>query len=454
MLELRPYQLDLINDIKSEIRSGKKSICAVLGCGGGKSVIQGTIAASATAKKNRVLFLVHRKELCEQISNTFKICGVDFDYCSVAMVATVSRRLDKTQEPQLIITDEAHHALAATYKKIYEHYPKALRLGFTATPCRLGTGGLGEVFDSLVEGVSTEWLINNNYLAPYRYYSINLADLTGVRTSRGEYNQADLAEIMQRSKIYGSTVSEYKRLANGKRTIVYLASIKASLMTAYEFAKNGISAAHLDGETPAKKRAETIERFRNGEIDVLCNVDLFGEGFDVPDCECVILVRPTQSLTLHIQQSMRSMRYKPGKEAIIIDLVGNVYRHGLPDDKREWSLESSKKSKEQNKVNVKQCPACMATIPSNVRTCRCGFTFPVEEREELEQLDLEMHEVNSEDFLRLKPYGYYKEIKTFEEMRRFQKAKKYKFAWTIRKCVELGIEIPDKYDEMRWYIGV
>ena len=453
-MELRPYQQDLINQTRREIASGKKSICVVLGCGGGKSVIQGMIAASATAKGNRVLFIVHRRELCQQITGTFRMCGVDFNLCQICMVATLAHRLDKTEPPALIITDEAHHALAATYRKIYEHFPDAIRLGFTATPCRLGSGGLGDVFDCLVEGVSTTWLIENHYLAPYRYFSIKLADVTGVRTSHGEYNQADIAALMEKSRIYGSTVDEYIRLASGKRTIVYLASVEASKQTTAEFVNRGISAAHLDGATDKTTRAETIERFRNGEITVLCNVDLFGEGFDVPDCECVILVRPTKSLTLYIQQSMRSMRYKPDKTALIIDLVANVYTHGLPDEPRKWTLET-KKRKKQNAVMVRECPECFAVVPLSAGECpECGYEFPMQERGGREQFDMEMKELDRAEILRGKPHDYWKQITTFEDMREFQKAKKYKFAWVLHKCVAQGIDIPPKYDNMRRILGI
>ena len=453
-MKLRSYQQELIDKTRREIAGGKKSICVVLGCGGGKSVIQGMIAASATAKGNRVLFIVHRCELCEQITNTFAQCDVDFELCSVEMVGTVSRHLDKIPPPNIIITDEAHHALAASYRKIYETFPNALRLGFTATPCRLGSGGLGDVFDSLIEGVSTKWLIANHYLAPYRYFSVKVADITGVRVSHGEYNQADLAQLMGKSRIYGSTVGEYIRLAKGKKTIVYCASVEASKRTAEEFAARGISAAHLDGATDKNKRAETIEQFRSGKITILCNVDLFGEGFDVPDCECVVLARPTKSLTLYIQQSMRSMRYKPGKTAIIIDLVANVHTHGLPDEPREWTLQGRKR-KEKNNINIRECPVCFAVLPAAARVCpECEYEFEQQEREAAEQLDYEMKELTPDEVLKAKPYDYYKSVKTFEDMKRFQHAKGYKFAWVIRKCVELGIDIPSKYDYMRRIIGV
>ena len=448
-MELRPYQQELIDRIKQSIINGSKSVCAVLGCGGGKSVIQGVVAKNATAKGNRVLFLVHRKELCEQIQNTFSMCGVDFSLCDVSMVQTVTRRIKTIPEPSIIITDECHHCLSSSYIRIYESFPKALRLGFTATPMRMNEGGLGKVFDELIAGVKTTWLIDNNYLSPYRYFSVKVADLKGLRIKCGDYDIKQVSERMEKQKIYGDTVNTWMDKANGKKTIIYCASIKASKDTVEEFKKHNILAEHLDGETPTTRRREVIEKFRSGEVTVLSNVDLFGEGFDVPDCECVILLRPTKSLTLFIQQSMRSMRYREGKTAIIIDHVGNVHEHGFPDDEREWSLKS-KKAKPKCKVLIRECPKCFHVMRISERVCGyCGFTIVNDQVYEVEKINIELEELKKTDRLKLKPHDYYKTLKTFEQVREFQKAKGYKFAWTLHKCTELRIKIPSKYNYMR-----
>lgn len=453
-MKLRPYQENLINSIKGEIRKNKRSVVAVLGCGGGKSIIQAMIAKGATDKHNRVLFLVHRQELCSQIIGTFTACGVDWRYCHVSMVQTISRRLSETPEPVIIITDECHHALSDTYKKIYDYFPNALRLGFTATPCRMNEGGLGAVFDSLVTSVSTKWLIDNDYLSPYRYFSIKLADTEGVHTKQGDFDKSEIAELMEKSTIYGETVETYLKIADGKKTIVYCASIESSVRTAEQFRNVGISAAHLDGNTPKKEREETMQAFRDNKIQIICNVDLFGEGLDVPDCECVILLRPTKSLTLYIQQSMRSMRYKQGKTALIIDHVGNVFRHGFPDDDRAWSL-AAKKRKSKNEVKVKECPVCFCVIQNTVSECpECGHVFEKKERTGPEKKEAEIQELQKSDILKAMPTNYYKQIGTFEEMELFRKAKGYKFAWTLHKCIEQNIDIPDKYDNMMRHLSV
>ena len=425
----------------------------MLGCGAGKSIIQGMIAKGATDKHNQVLFLVHRRELCEQIENTFRECGVNFNYCQIGMVQTITRRLQKTKEPVIIITDETHHSGSASYTRIYNYFPNAIKLGFTATPIRTGEGGLGKIYDSLVEGVSTQWLIKNGYLAPYKYYSVKLADTSKLHIKRGDYDSQELSTLMEQKYIYGDTIKNYVNLADGKKTIIYCASIKSSKETVEEFKSAGIKAEHVDGTTPSKERKQIIQDFRDGKITILSNVDLFGEGFDVPDCECVILLRPTKSLTLFIQQSMRSMRFKQNKTAIIIDHVGNVFEHGLPDDVREWTLKSKKK-KVQSTIHVKQCKICFACMPTRATKCpECGYEFPKEEVAKREAVDAELAEINRKSILKAKPFNYYKKITTFDDMREFQKAKGYKFGFTLHKCMELNIPIPEKYNYMisRYY---
>ena len=442
-MELRDYQKDLINNIRAEIMAHKKKICAVLGCGGGKSVIQGIIAAEAAKKKNRVLFIVHRKELCQQIERTFRKCGVDFKYCTVGMVQSLCRRVPKLKEPNLILVDECHHILSNSYRKIIDSFPNAIVIGFTATPVRMNEGGLGEVFESLIESVSTSWLIENNYLAPYKYYSVDLADTKNLKTKRGDFDPDEVEKLMARTVIYGDTVENWKKFAEGRQTIVYCSSINTSKATAEAFQDAGIAAAHLDGAANKARREEIVADFRRGKIQVLCNVDLFGEGFDVPDCEAVVLLRPTKSLALHIQQSMRSMRYKEGKTAVIIDHVGNYLRHGLPDDKREWTLEQKKNRKEKPKVTVRTCPNCHAVMPATTQVCpNCGLSFRVEQEEPLVLEGVQLHEISA------LPYYDYKKCRTFEELEWFRKTKKYKFYWTIHTALEMHIPIPSKYSRL------
>lgn len=375
------------------------------------------------------------------------------ELCSVSMVQTVSRHLDRVETPKIIITDEAHHSTAATYKKIYEAYPEALRLGFTATPCRLNQGGLGEIYSDLITSVSTQWLIDNKYLSPYKYYSVKLADTSGLHIRAGEYKADEVAELMQHKEIYGGTVQQWKRLAEGKKTIVYCASVEAARMTAFEFMRAGYSAASLDGTTAPELRAQTIQEFREGKILILCNCELFGEGLDVPDCECTVLLRPTQSLTLFIQQSMRSMRYMPGKTAIIIDHVGNCYLHGLPDDDRSWTLEPKKK--QENIVKIRECPNCFAVYPPSLQRCPyCGYMAVKEiQRKDKKVIDIDLVEMKRQDDIRNTSY-FDLHPQSWSEIEEIRKARGYKIQWAVRYAAKHGIAIPNKYAYMRRIIGV
>lgn len=375
------------------------------------------------------------------------------ELCSVSMVQTVSRHLDRVETPKIIITDEAHHSTAATYKKIYEAYPEALRLGFTATPCRLNQGGLGEIYSDLITSVSTQWLIDNKYLSPYKYYSVKLADTSGLHIRAGEYKADEVAELMQHKEIYGGTVQQWKRLAEGKKTIVYCASVEAARMTAFEFMRAGYSAASLDGTTAPELRAQTMQEFREGKILILCNCELFGEGLDVPDCECTVLLRPTQSLTLFIQQSMRSMRYMPGKTAIIIDHVGNCYLHGLPDDDRSWTLEPKKK--QENIVKIRECPNCFAVYPPSLQRCPyCGYMAVKEiQRKDKKVIDIDLVEMKRQDDIRNTSY-FDLHPQSWSEIEEIRKARGYKIQWAVRYAAKHGIAIPNKYAYMRRIIGV
>lgn len=429
-MELRPYQKNLLNKTRKAYLQGYKSPCVVAPCGAGKTVIMCDMAKKATRKGNRVLFLVHRKELKDQTLDTLKWWGADMDYIEVGMVQTIVRRLPKTVEPKLIITDENHHSLAKSYRKIYDYFSNARLVGFTATPVRLNGGGLGEVNDNLIIGPTVTELIEWENLAPFKYYAPEIVDTSKLKIRRGDYVSKDVDELFKNKAIWGDVIKHYKKLSDGKQAICYCSSINQSKEMAEEFNQAGIKARHIDGETPKTERDLTIEKFRQGEIMVISNVDIISEGFDVPDCNTAILLRPTQSLGLFIQQSMRPMRYKPSKTAIIIDHVGNVGRFGTPDMEREWSLEPKKGSNTtvQDENPVKQCLECFYTVERNTKVCpECGYEFKAEEKE-VEQVESELVEVGSfEGFTT--DYREPKDCKNMAELYQLAKNKNYKPGW-------------------------
>ena len=311
---------------------------------------------------------------------------------TIMTVGRIVNRLDQLPKPSLIITDETHHSLAKTYRDIYDYYADVPRLGFTASPWRMSGQGFTDVYESMVEGPQVEWLIDNNFLAPYKYYSVNLINEDKLKkSSTGDYTKNSIDDAIG-GTIYGDVIQNYRKLADGKQAIVYCHSVDFSKEVAEAFRSEGIAAEHADAKTSKVEREKIMSDFRSGELKVLCNVDLISEGFNVPDCEVVILLRPTESLVLHIQQSMRSMRYKPGKRAIIIDHVANYLKHGLPDTPRKWTLEEREKKgnkkTDSDAIPIKQCPQCMSVMLSSISICECGHEFIAERNMEVEEAEL------------------------------------------------------------------
>ena len=424
----------MVRKVHEAFRSGKKSACIVLPCGGGKSVIMAEIARLTTSKNNRVLFLVHRIELCEQIERTFRAWGVDMDLVSVMMVQTACRRLKKITCPDLIITDEAHHSRSNSYKAIYSFFSGVYRLGFTATPIRLDGSGLNDIYDVLIEGVSAKWLIENRYLSPYTYYAPTVSDLSGIKIQHGEFETKSAEKVLFNRTVFGNVIHHYRKLADGQQAICYCVSVRHSKAMAEEFRNNGITAEHIDGTTSKAERLYITENFRKGNIKILCNIDIISEGYDVPDCSCVILLRPTKSLTLFIQQSMRSMRYKPDKSAIIIDHVGNYSRFGMPDADRQWSLQGRPKKTRIKadippEIKVLQCPECFYTFQpdGDVKTCpACGYSFPKKERTIDFNDNAELKNITG---FTLKYDDSPNQCKNITELKQYAKNHGYKIGW-------------------------
>jgi len=440
MFRLHEYQQALVDKTRKSYANGFKSPCVVAPCGAGKSVIISDIARMTTSKGNQVLFLVHRKELIDQIKETFLKNDVNINLVHFGMVQTVVRKLDKINKPDLIITDENHHGMAASYKKIYDYFSNVLRIGFTATPIRLSGAGLGDINDILIEEVSAKWLIENNYLSPYKYYAPKLIDTEKLKlNSMKEFSSTSVNDAMDDKTIYGDAIKHYRQLADGEQAIAYCHNVEASKQLADEFEQQGINAVHLDGKTRKTERDEMIQRFRNKEIQIIANCDIIGEGFDVPDCSTVIMLRPTESLSLFIQQSMRGMRYRPGKTSTIIDHVDNVRRHGLPDMERTWSLEGKKKSsKDKPEIPIKECMNCFAVFPPTEKACpMCGYVPEVKEIKDYEvNEEAELQEVTEKD-IKL-DFREPSDCKDMGELVELAKNRGYKKGWSYHQGKLLG----------------
>ena len=372
-LALRDYQKSEIEAVRRSFSKGNKRVIAVLPCGAGKTVLFAYMSKRHIEKspQNRVLFLVHRRELIDQTVETFKRFGLESSQIKIAMAQTVTRHIEDLEKPTMIVLDEVHHATAKTWTRILDAFPDVPTVGLTATPCRLDGRGLGDLFSDMCVGVSSKELIEEGYLCDYDYYApkVNLVDAK-FKPRGSDYDMEDTATRLEAAHIFGDVM---KYLDFDRQTIIYFPTVAMSKRIAERI---GDKARHFDGDTPKDVRADIVRRFRSGEIRVLCNCDLIGEGFDVPDCDCVMLLRPTKSVALYIQQSMRCLRPKEGKRAVIYDFVGNCFRHGMPTDEREWSLQGKTKCRNESgepEITARQCGNCFRVYAGKSRICPyCG----------------------------------------------------------------------------------
>lgn len=376
------------------MQQGHKSILIQSPTGSGKTALTAHMLHTAASKGMRSWFVVHRRELVQQSTEAFQKEGLRHGIIAagfpqnrsaqvqIASIGTLAKRFTRYHSPSLICWDECHHVAAKTWRTLFQSFPNAYHIGLTATPERLDGQGLGSYFQKMIHGPSVSWLIENGFLSKYRLYAPANVDLSNVHKRMGDYARDELNVAMDKPKITGSAVEHYKKYANGKRAIVFAVSVEHSKHIVEEFQKEGFNAAHVDGESEMGYREGTIQAFARGDIKILSNVELFGEGFDIPAMEAAILLRPTQSLSLYLQQIGRALRPSSGKtEALIFDHVGNCERFGLPDDLREWSLEGRDKSKGDYPAPIRICKVCFAAFPPKPTCPFCGAIVPIEPRE-------------------------------------------------------------------------
>lgn len=435
-LSLRPYQVDIIEKARLRMRAGVRSILITAPTGSGKTVLTAHMLKSAAHKGMASWFVNHRRELIKQSIRTFGDVGVPHGVIAnnfpedrrhpiqICSIQTLARRYQRFKQPSLIIWDECHHTAAGSWAKIYDAFPNAFHVGLTATPERLDGRGLGKWFREIIHGPSVQWLIQNKFLSPYKLYAPSSVNVSKIHMQMGDYKKSELSHAVDKPTITGDAIKHYTKLASGKRAVVFCVSIEHSKHVVSQFQAAGIPAAHVDGETPTEERDEAVENFKTANIKVLSNVELFGEGFDLPSLEVAILLRPTASLGLFLQQCGRSLRTSPGKEtAIILDHVGNCSRHGLPDEERDWSLEGHEggRKKTDDSETVKICPRCFAAqFPGRPMCAFCGHVFELKSRK-VEQVDGSLEEVN------------------LDAMRRVKKMEQGKCE-TLAELVELGIK--------------
>lgn len=426
---LRDYQLDILARIFSSLARGHRRPLVVAPCGAGKSYI---FAELARRTRGEVLVLVHRNELKQQHCELLDALGIW--NTRVETYQTEYRRLGTRPKPRLLVVDEAHLSRSNTWQNVI-HYYNTYTVGFSATPVRLDGKPLGDVFDDLVTGVGSRWLIDHHRLAPYEYYAPMTIDTSEVRVSCGDYVISELERLMNERCIYGDVVDHYRRLARGERTIAYCVSIRHARSVAEAFRAAGIRAEALSAETPTGERKRIIEGFRAGDITVLCNCTLLSEGISIDEVSCVMLLRPTESVALGIQQMMRCMRYLPGKIAKIIDMVGNYLRVGLPDEDREWSLDQPVRKRRElspeGNYYIRTCPECYMVFPVAPVCPFCGTEYPLHPREIQAQKDIELARITAEEAERVAEAKRKSRIEqgraaSFEELVKLGKQRGYK----------------------------
>jgi superfamily II DNA or RNA helicase len=346
-----------------------------------------------------VLVLAHRKELAEQHRQLFSDFGLDTENIRVALFWSEANRLGQYDPPDLIIADETHW-IPNTMRKVLDYYGCRV-IGLTATPTRLTGEPLGAVYEDMIVGISVKELIKRKRLAPYDYYSVPVADVSGLSVRNGDYAIGESEALLMKPAIYGDAIEAYKKFADGKKTLVYCTSIKHSKSVAEAFRDAGYKAVHMDSNTPKQERDRIMADFRSGAVQILCNVLLIVEGISVPDCECCILLRPTLSTTIYIQSAMRCMRYAEGKRAVIIDMVTNYLQLGLPDEDRMWSLGEPLKRKPHTDGNgdfyIRSCPECFMVFKKAPACPFCGHTYPLHPREIKAHEDIELARITAEE---------------------------------------------------------
>ncbi|MAB53448.1 DEAD/DEAH box helicase [Marinobacter sp.] len=504
---LRWYQESLKNKIYAEWAAGKPNVLAVLPTGGGKTR---TFANIAGEEKGASCAIAHRNELVGQISVAYAAEGIRHriiaptktvknivrmqieetgrNYvdpsapAAVAGVDTLIRREVKNpwfSQVGLWIQDEADHVLADNkWGKAANLFPNARGLGVTATPDRADGKGLGRhadgIFDALAIGAQMSELRGEGFLSDYRIVAPpSDLDISEVPLgSDGDFNAPKMRAAHKRSHLVGDVVEHYKKYAIGLQTIVFAYDVEAAKEMAGRFRAAGIKAESLSGETPTATREATVRLYRQGKLDVLVNVDLFDEGFDVPACSCVIMARATASFKKYCQQFGRALRPAPGKtHAIIIDCVGNVIRfaetRGLPDTPQAWTLDrrAKKSSASPNGLPLRICPSCTQPFERWLKECKwCGHYPEPASRAGPEFVEGDLTEMSPEAIARLRglidpsvavPYGADAKIKGYlmkksRERQDAQTSLRQAVAWYAGK--HRALSRPDSEIYRRFYI--
>jgi DNA repair protein RadD len=415
LITLRGYQHKGIAEIRQAFAAGAKSVLYVLPTGGGKTVMFSAIAESSERRAKRALILDHRVELVDQCISSLEQFNVHPEIIAagyqrtggrervgnravaVASVQTLVNRLDTYPAPSLIVCDEAHHVkVGGQYDDIFKAYRDSKLLGVTATPIRLDGRGLKSHFEVMIMGPTPPELIELGYLVRPRIFAPPTVDTSGLHLRMGEFKTEEADALVDTPAITGDAFSHYKKHADGLPGLAFCTSVKHADHVADRFRRDGVAAVALNGGTDKQIRRMVVADFRRGAIKILASCDLFSEGFDVPGAHVGIMLRPTNSLGLFLQQCGRLARPAPGKEFYtLLDHVGNTQRFGMPHEARQWELTADViKKKKVDAPGIRVCPKCFAASPARALMCvECKHVFEVRPRQNLEERDGELVEL-------------------------------------------------------------
>lgn len=360
---LRPYQAEMKHDayMKWDMMD---NVMIQMPTGTGKTIVFTSIVrdillwCQKNSPSSKILIIAHRKELIQQASNKLKdqphgiiMSGKKQQLEYSVQVASIQTFMSRRNYEQMrrtqfdfIIIDEAHHAMAPGYQKLWEMFPNSKKLGVTATPWRMNHSGFKSLFSDIVLSHSIEWFVNEGYLSNYDYLSIKRESSVQNEVNQishfgidGDYLESELSDRFDKDHIRVRLYESYCRFAKGKKGIIYAIDRTHAANIRELYATNGVPICMIDGTTPAEERQDLIDQFKTGAIQVIVNVNIFSEGFDCPDIEFIQLARPTKSLSLYLQQVGRGLRISKGKtSSVILDNVGLYNRFGTPMANRHW----------------------------------------------------------------------------------------------------------------------
>lgn len=447
-MNLRDYQQHDVAAIRRAFRT-HQAVLYTAPTGSGKTVLFGYIAASADRKGTRTLILVHRRELLHQTSATLRAFDVEHGLIAVgepatdarvqvASVQTVARR-GLTFRPDFLVIDEAHHAVSPAWRKVIDAAGNVKILGVTATPERLDGRGLQSIFTKLVTGPSVRTLMDQGHLAKYRMFAdwLEIFDDTEIPTRAGDFSRSHLADTMQAPHITGCAIDHWKRIAQDRPTVVFCVDIEHMNAVHNGFCDAGIPSARIDGKLSRTERNRRILWLAKSYARVLISCDLISEGFDCPTVDAVVLLRPTQSLALYLQQVGRGLRPSPsGRPCIILDHAGNSLRHGMPDTPRAWSLDGREaRERDSPPGAVWHCPHCFCVnAVTRFKCVECGHER-VSKPRHVEQRDGELVELTPAEIDRRESERLSgnkreeRDARSLEDFQRIERNRGYRPGW-------------------------